>query len=108
MVAASLQSLDGIILAEASNGLEAIEMLAREQPALVVLDLNMPDMHGLEVLRFIRAHNQYRGIPVIVLTTKYDVDTRKDALDNGASQYMTKPFDPAALRQNVSTLLKLK
>jgi len=108
MVAASLQSLDGIILAEASNGLEAIEMLAREQPALVVLDLNMPDMHGLEVLRFIRAHNQYRGIPVIVLTTKYDVDTRKDALDNGASQYMTKPFDPAALRKNVSTLLELK
>jgi two-component system, chemotaxis family, chemotaxis protein CheY len=108
MVAASLHSLDGFILSEASNGLEAIEMLAREQPALVVLDLNMPDMHGMEVLRFIRAHTQYRGIPVIVLTTKYDVDTRKEALDNGASQYMTKPFDPATLRKNVSTLLELK
>jgi two-component system chemotaxis response regulator CheY len=108
MVAASLQSLDDVVFEEASNGLEAIEMLARQQPALVVLDLNMPDMHGLEVLKFIRAHNQYRGIAVIVLTTRYDADSRKEALDNGASQYMTKPFDPGALRQNVSTLLKLK
>jgi two-component system chemotaxis response regulator CheY len=106
MVAASLQSLDDVAFEEASNGLEAIERLARDRSYLVVLDLNMPDMHGLEVLQFIRRHEQYRQIPVIVLTTKYDAETRKAALDQGASVYMTKPFDPSALRQNVSKLLE--
>src|SRR5262245_22832885 len=94
MVAASLNSLDDISFEEASNGLEAIEMMARQRPNLMILDLNMPDMHGIEVLQFIQNHNQYRGIPIIVLTTRYDADSRKAALDNGASRYMTKPFEP--------------
>jgi two-component system chemotaxis response regulator CheY len=108
MVAASLQSLDDVVFEEASNGLEGIELLARGRPNLVVLDLNMPDMHGLEVLQFMRRHDQYREIPVIILTTKYDADTRKAAVDHGASVYMTKPFDPSTLQQNVSSLLEWK
>jgi len=108
MVAASLNSLDDISFEEASNGLEAIEMLARQRPNLMILDLNMPDMHGIEVLQFIQNHNQYRGIPIIVLTTRYDADSRKAALDNGASRYMTKPFEPATLRENAVSLLESK
>ena len=108
MVAASLQSLGDVGFNEASNGLEAIEALTREVINLMILDLNMPDMHGLEVLQFVRGHERYRAIPIIVLTTKYDAESRKAALDGGASQYITKPFDPAALREHVSTLLKMK
>jgi two-component system, chemotaxis family, chemotaxis protein CheY len=108
MVTASLQSLDDVAFEEASNGLEAIELLARDKPNLMVLDLNMPDMHGLEVLQFVRAHKQYRQTPVIVLTTKYDDASRKAAMDNGASRYLTKPFDPAVLREQVLSLLESK
>jgi two-component system, chemotaxis family, chemotaxis protein CheY len=108
MVVASLQSLDDVAFEEASNGLEAIELLARSKPSLMVLDLNMPDMHGLEVLQFMRAHEQYRHTPVIVLTTKYDADSRKAALDNGAARYLTKPFDPAVLREQVLSLFESK
>jgi two-component system, chemotaxis family, chemotaxis protein CheY len=108
MVAASLQSLDGVVFNEAANGLEAIEILARESISLMILDLNMPDMHGLEVLQFVRSHDLYREIPVIVLTTKYDAQTRKTALENGASLYLTKPFEPSALRENVQALLEGK
>jgi two-component system chemotaxis response regulator CheY len=108
MVAASLNNLDDIAFEEASSGLEAIEMLARHRPNLMILDLNMPDMHGIEVLQFVHNHNQYRGIPIIVLTTRYDADSRKVALDNGASRYMTKPFEPAALRENAASLLEMK
>jgi two-component system, chemotaxis family, chemotaxis protein CheY len=108
MVAASLQSLDSIVFSEASNGLEAIEILAREPINLMILDLNMPDMHGIEVLQFVRSHDPYRGIPVIVLTTKYDEQTRRTALDIGASRYLTKPFDPGNLRENVQALLEGK
>ena len=108
MVAASLQTLEGVGFNEASNGLEAIEILARESINLMILDLNMPDMHGLEVLQFVRSHDPYRNIPVIVLTTKYDAQTRKAALDSGASRYLTKPFDPMALREHVQALLEAK
>ena len=108
MVTASLQTLEDLGFVEAGNGLEAIEMLARESPSLMVLDLNMPDMHGLEVLRFVRAQNQFRELPIIVLTTKYDAETRKAALDGGASRYLTKPFEPTLLRENVVSLLEPK
>ena len=108
MVAASLQSLEQVFFEEASNGLEAIEKLARETINLMILDLNMPDMHGLEVLQFIRTHPQYRDIPIIVLTTKFDAESRKAALERGASRYMTKPFEPTALRQQAASLLEKK
>ena len=105
MVAASLGSLEEVLFEEASNGLEAIETLARERINLVILDLNMPDMHGLEVLQFVRAHQQFRNLPVIVLTTKYDDESRKAALDHGASRFLTKPFEPTALRHHAASLL---
>ena len=108
MVTASLQSLEDLGFVEAGNGLDAIEIMARESPSLMVLDLNMPDMHGLEVLRFVRAQNRYRELPIIVLTTKYDPETRKAALDGGASCYLTKPFEPTLLRENVVSLLEPK
>src|SRR6266436_5980769 len=76
MVAASLQTLEDVFFSQASNGLEAIEILARERVSLMILDLNMPDMHGLEVLQFVRSHEQYRRLPIIVLTTKYDPESR--------------------------------
>ena len=108
MVAASLQSLDDVSFQEASNGLEAIEMLARERFNLMILDLNMPDMHGFEVLQFVRAHAPDRTIPIIVLTTRYDADSRNQALEHGASRYLTKPFDPSSLRDHASSLLEAR
>ena len=108
MVAASLQGLENVSFAEASNGLEAIEMLSREQFSLMILDLNMPDMHGFEVLKFVRAHAPDRAIPIIVLTTRYDADSRATAIEHGATQYLTKPFEPSSLREHVSGLLESK
>jgi two-component system chemotaxis response regulator CheY len=108
MVAASLQSLEDVLFGEASNGLEAIEMLVRGSVSLMILDLNMPDMHGLEVLKFVRTHDQYRRLPIIVLTTKYDNESREAALKGGASRYLTKPFEPAALREHALSLLETK
>jgi two-component system chemotaxis response regulator CheY len=105
MVTASLRSLQSVIFEEAGNGLEAIENLARSPTDLMILDLNMPEMHGLDVLQFIRSHEKYRGIPIIVLTTKYDADSRAAALAEGASHFMSKPFQPAALFAEVSRLL---
>ena len=73
--------------------------------AMVVLDLNMPDMHGLDVLKFLRSHSQYRALPVMVLTTRGDESSREEVLEAGATSYMTKPFSPNFLVSSVRELL---
>jgi two-component system chemotaxis response regulator CheY len=104
MIQAALRDM-GVRFFEASSGLEAIEQLALTPIHLMTLDLNMPDMHGLEVLKFIRAHQAYRAIPVVVLTTRGDESSRTAVLDAGASLYITKPFEPRTFAQQVRALL---
>lgn len=108
MVVTSLGSLTNAKFAQAGNGLEAIERLAIEPVALMVLDLNMPDMHGMEVILFMRGHQAYRNIPIVVLTTKGDEATQTEALAAGANDYLTKPFDPRHLCEIVGSLLEGK
>lgn len=91
---------------QAGTGLEAIERLAIEPVDLMVLDLNMPDMHGMEVIDFVRSHQAYRDIPIVVLTTKGEETSRTQALAAGATRYLTKPFDPRQLADVVDSLLK--
>ena len=106
MVKASLAALSGACeFVEASSGLEAIERLALGPIELMVLDLNMPDMHGLEVLGFVRSHSKYRQVPVIILTTRGDDASRAAALEAGATAYMTKPFAPGMLATKARELL---
>jgi two-component system chemotaxis response regulator CheY len=106
MVKASLTEVsDGLEFVEAGSGLEAIERLAMGAVELMVLDLNMPDMHGLEVLGFVRGHQKYRRVPIIVLTTRGDESSRTAALQAGATAFMTKPFAPQALAAQVRQLL---
>src|SRR5690349_16991386 len=94
MIMASLHDVCEGGFAQAASGLEALEQLALGPVALMVLDLNMPDMHGLEVLRFVRKHPAFRTLPVIVLTTRGDDESRGAAMAAGASLYLTKPFTP--------------
>src|ERR1051326_871833 len=106
MVAASLRNLHDIAFEEAASGMEAIERLALFPASLMILDLNMPDMHGIDVLRFVRSQRTGRTLPIGVLTTRSDEESRSAALDAGANLYMTKPFTPADLLQNVGILLE--
>jgi len=105
MVMASLRDTCPGGFSEAGSGLEAIEQLAVAPVSLVVLDLNMPDMHGLEVLRFVRKHQTLRNLPVVVLTTRGDEDSRAAAIAAGASLYLTKPFTPQELARQIRSLL---
>ena len=107
MVVTSLGSLRKVKSSQAGSGLEAIERLAMEPVDLMVLDLNMPDMHGMEVIDFVRRHQSYRNIPIVVLTTKGEEASRSQALEAGATRYLTKPFDPRQLADVVGSLLKV-
>jgi len=108
MVIASLRSVGNIQCHEAGNGLEAIERLSLGPIHLMIVDLNMPDMHGLEVVQFVRGHAAFKGISLIVLTTRGDDESRAAALGAGASAYMTKPFEPKELATAVRKLLVLE
>ena len=74
----------------AGNGRDALEAVARVRPEVVVLDLGLPDLDGLEVLRGIRGWNE---VPVVVLSARSTSDEKVDALDAGADDYVTKPFE---------------
>jgi two-component system, chemotaxis family, chemotaxis protein CheY len=105
MIIASLRHLAGVYFHEAESGLQAIEQLALASIDLIILDLNMPDMHGMEVLQFVRGHQRYSMIPIVVLTTRGDDTSRAAALAAGATRYLTKPFTPQMLVAQVQALL---
>ena len=105
MVRASLQALGTSTFAEAASGLEAIEQLAIAPVSLLVLDLNKPDMQGIDVLRFVRRQTSMRQLPIIVLTTRGDDSSRETAQEAGATAYLTKPFLPYVLADTARELL---
>ncbi|HEU4537439.1 MAG TPA: response regulator, partial [Polyangiaceae bacterium] len=72
---------------------------------LVVLDLNMPDIGGIEVVEFVRAQDALRSLPVLIVTTRGDEASRARALEAGASRFMTKPFTPDGILREVTGLL---
>ena len=96
----------GLAFEQADSGLGAIERITLGHVDLVILDLNMPDVHGLEVLRFIRGRDALRDLPVIILTTRGDEQSRSAALEAGATLYMTKPFQPQAIVAEVERLMR--
>jgi len=106
MIRASLRDLGDVRFDEADSGLAAIERLSIAPISLMTLDLNMPDMHGLDVLRFLRAQPIYAALPVVVLTTRGDDAARMSARDAGASLCLSKPFDPRELAAQVRELLR--
>jgi len=82
-------STQGYQVLEAPNGRTSLELLG-QKPDLVILDLGLPDMQGLELLRMIRARNE--SIPIVVLSSRGDETGKVQALDLGADDYVTKPF----------------
>jgi two-component system chemotaxis response regulator CheY len=94
MVMACLRSLPSARFTQAASGLEAIEKLSLSPFELVFLDLNMPDIGGLEVVQFVREQEGLRDLPIIVVTTRGDDESRGRLLAAGATRFMTKPFDP--------------
>ncbi|HTQ08059.1 MAG TPA: response regulator [Polyangiaceae bacterium] len=105
MVVACLRALPGTTFVHASTGLEAIERLSLGPFDLMVLDLNMPDVGGIEVLEFVRAQDRLRALPVLIVTTRGDDDSRERVLRAGATAFLAKPFTPEAIIAEVRALL---
>ncbi len=95
----------GVQASTFADGRSAIRYLAQETPDLIILDLMLPDVDGLDILRQIRARARFEAVPVLVLSAKADPDTIRTALDNGADSYVTKLYITNSLVDRVRLLL---
>jgi two-component system chemotaxis response regulator CheY len=106
LLAATLEDLDvPVKITEASSGFEALRCLPREQYDLVVTDINMPDINGLELVSFLKNNAKYSEIPLVIVSTEGSDRDRDKGLGLGADAYIVKPFEPDSLRQVVHDLL---
>ncbi len=98
---------EGVELLFANNGETALKIIQAERPDLVLLDVMMPKMNGMDVCRHVKNDNGLRDTYIIILTAKgQEMDKLKGA-EVGANQYMTKPFDPDELLEKVEGILQL-
>ncbi|SCY67004.1 Adenylate and Guanylate cyclase catalytic domain-containing protein [Microvirga guangxiensis] len=98
----------GYEIATAANGREALEQTGRLRPDLILLDIMMPEMDGIEVTKKIKSDEALRAIPIILLTAKSTIKDVVAGLDAGGDDYLTKPFEPATLVARVRSLLRIK
>jgi two-component system phosphate regulon response regulator PhoB len=96
----------GFRISTASNGADALRLAQQDRPALIVLDLMLPGMSGLEVLEQLRADESGQDIAVLLLTARRDEPDRIKGLSSGADDYLTKPFSPQELVLRVRNILR--
>lgn len=92
---------------EASSGVEALDLLKSEHVQIILSDINMPAMDGLEFLRQLRSQGLAPGVPVVMITTESSEDHVKDAIAAGAQGYIRKPFTAEQVKDRVLPLLDL-
>jgi len=105
LVAAYLAGWRDIEVLEAGSGFDALRVLPARAVDLIVTDINMPDINGLELISFVRANPNYRRIPVIIISTEHSAEDRRRGLELGAADYLVKPFGAEALRAAIDAAL---
>ena len=98
--------LEGYQVITAGDGLEGLARARGDRPDVIILDIMMPKMNGLDVARALKADTSTEGIPVLLLSARAQASDVQVGLDIGADGYITKPFDPAELLERVGELLK--
>jgi len=104
LVVTTLEDVSDVRLVQARDGAEAVAIATREQPALVLLDLAMPRLDGIEACRRIRAEPRTRDARIVMLTAYSGEEATTRAAEAGADRYLTKPFSPLDLLRLVDEL----
>ena len=97
LLASALEGLPEAEIIEVASGFEALKILPRHRFDLIVTDINMPDINGLELINFVKKSPAYREVPLFIVSSEAKEHDRQRGLALGAAEYLTKPFDPAAL-----------
>jgi len=106
LLVSALEDLDAPVkIVEVESGFEALRVLPRERFDLILTDINMPDINGLELVSFVKNEDQYRSIPLIIVSTEGSERDREKGMSLGADAYVIKPFRPEDLRELAKDLL---
>jgi two-component system, chemotaxis family, chemotaxis protein CheY len=108
LITATVESISGLEAHATSSGFEALKLLPRHRFDLIITDINMPDINGLELINFVKKNPNYRDTPLFIVTTEGREKDRDRGLALGASEYLVKPFSPANLEGLVRRYLKLE
>jgi len=96
---------EDVEVVEAASGFDALRLLPRGRFDMVITDINMPDINGLELLRFVRDSEHTRDVVVLIISTQGSERDKERGLKLGANAFLSKPFTPEALREVVSQSL---
>ncbi len=108
LLLAYLEDMEEVTPLEAHNGVEALEVVTRDSPDLILLDIMMPKMSGFEVCKQLKANPETRHIPVVMVTALNETADIERATECGTDDYITKPIERAALVNLVKTMLQTK
>jgi two-component system chemotaxis response regulator CheY len=97
--------LDSLVVIEAGSGVEGLEALKVKRVDLILSDINMPAMDGLEFVRQLRSQKLAEGVPVVMITTESSEEHVRQAIEAGAMGYIRKPFTADQVKQKVLSLL---
>ena len=106
-IAATVESVSGVEAVTTSSGFEALKLLPRHRFDLIITDINMPDINGLELINFVKKNPNYRETPLFIITTEGCEKDRDRGLALGAVEYLVKPFKPQSLEGLLKRYLKL-
>lgn len=98
--------LDALVVYEAGNGSEGLDVLKGKAVDLILSDINMPLMDGLEFVRQVHAQDLAAGVPIVMITTESSEEHVKQAIQAGAKGYIRKPFTPQQVKERVLPLLR--
>jgi two-component system chemotaxis response regulator CheY len=99
LIRAVIEELGEFETVEASSGFEALKMLPQQEYDLIITDINMPDINGLELINFVRNNPRYNHIPIIIVSTERSEEDKKRGMALGATAYVTKPFKSLELQE---------
>ncbi len=105
LIASIVEQIESCEVVGVASGFDALRQLPLDRFALIITDINMPDINGLELLSFVRKNPAYVKTPVLIVSTESSERDRAKGLALGANAYLTKPFAPEELRASVLRLL---
>ena len=105
LIRAVIDELGDFETVEAATGFEALKILPQQQYDLIITDINMPDINGLELINFLRSNVRYSHVPIIIVSTERSEEDKKRGMALGASAYVTKPFKSVELQETIKKIL---
>ncbi len=107
LIRAIIEEMGDFHTVEASSGFDALKLLPTQEFDLIITDINMPDINGLEFINFMKSNPKYKDLPLIIVSTERSEEDKKRGMALGAKAYITKPFKANELQEVIKKVIKI-